>query len=458
MTSLSRRQLLQLAGLGAVAPSLLLGRRARANAATGQVKHVLVLNLRGGFRSHCTFNAVGTQQHNPFGAQQSAPGTQWRLGAACGAKSYASSLGPIPAFADVTDQACVLACVDHNPGGAAEIDHVAGQRRVGTGFPDGENGVLSIVGAHHPLYANGFSADVLPPVEIGPSDFGVGVGDYGERRPLSLFGAQFSTGTAGGTTAGWHTEMRKTLDEAFLAKRSRAYQKRLKAFRLAKENAALFSGMLQDPRLDVVNSPEASDAGVTNAQLIEVLGNHDLTEIGDPQSRLSWGADIALALRCFSLGAPMVTVARDVYDMHDIEADAYAPRSEDLVRQLAGLHFLLTRMPHPDGDGTYWDKTLVVTTSEFSRNNTQELTGFNTGNGSDHVGSDDAPTRNQALVMMGGVVAAAGQMIGSTDDDIKATGEVIASRDVLATVLDVLGLDPTEHLGSDVKPIAGVFQ
>jgi uncharacterized protein (DUF1501 family) len=187
-----------------------------------------------------------------------------------------------------------------------------------------------------------------------------------------------------------------------------------------------------------------------------VLGNHDMVDIGDPQSSQSWGADIALALRCFSLGSPMVTVARDVYDMHDIEADAYAPRTEDLVRQLAGLHFLLHRMAHPDG-GTYWDKTLVVTTSEFSRNNTNELTGFNTGNGSDHVGEDEDPARNQAIVMMGGVVAAGGKLIGATDDNIKATGEVIASRDVLATVLDVLGLDAAALLGDSAKPIAQVF-
>lgn len=455
MMSISRRQMLKLAGLAAVAPTLLLSKRAHATEATGRVKHVLFLNLRGGFRSHCTFNAVGALQHNPFGSQQAAAGTAWKLGAACGNRSYATSLGRVPAFADVTHNVCVLPCVDQNPGGAAEIDHVAGQRRLGTGFADGENGLLSLVGAHHPLYADGFRADVLPPVEIGPSDMGLGEGVYGERRPLSLFGVQVAGSVAGGTAQGWHTDLRKQLDGRFLARRSRAYEKRLKAFRLAKDNAALFSTMFQDPRLDVLNAPEAADAGVTNGQLLEVLGNHDLTEIGDPQSSVSWGADIALALRCFSLGSPMVTVTRDVYDMHDIEAAAYAPRTEDLVRQLAGLHFLLTRMPHPEG-GTYWDKTLVVTGSEFSRNNTFEATGFNTGNGSDHVGQDASPARNQALVMMGGVVAAAGKQIGHTNEQMEAEDGVVSTRDVLATVLDVLGLDPAEHLGN-AKPIAEVF-
>jgi uncharacterized protein (DUF1501 family) len=245
------------------------------------------------------------------------------------------------------------------------------------------------------------------------------------------------------------------MDDKFLARRSRAYQKRLKAFRLAKANAALFSAMFQDPRLDVMGAPDAVDAGVSNAQLLEVLGNHDLTEIGDPVPSLSWGADIALALRCFSLGAPIVSVARDVYDMHDVEHDAYGPRSEDLVRQLAGLHFLLKQMPHPDG-GTYWDQTLVVTVSEFSRNNTQASTGFNSGNGSDHVGQDGDPARNQALVMMGGVVAAAGQLVGHTNEQMEAEDGVVGTNDVLATVLDVLGLDAAALLPG-ATPIAQVF-
>lgn len=455
MMSISRRNLLKLGALGVVAPTLLLPKRAHASEATGKVKHVLLLNLRGGFRSHCTFNAVGAFQHNPFGTQEAAAGTEWKLGAACGANNYVTSLGRVPKFADVTNDVCVLGAVDQNPGGPTEIDHVAGQRRIGTGFPDGANGILSLIGAHHPLYANGFRADVLPPVEIVPSDMGLGEGDYGERRPLSLFGVQQGGAVGGGTTAGWHTDLRAKLDTRYLAKKSRAYQKRLKAFRLAKSNAALFSTMFQDPRLDVINAPDAVDAGVSNAQLLEVLGNHNLMDIGDPQPSMSWGADVALALRCFSLGAPVVSVTRDVYDMHDIEAQAYAPRTEDLVRQLAGLHFLLHQMPHPDG-GTYWDKTLVVTMSEFSRNNTQETTGFNSGSGSDHVGSADAPARNQAWVMMGGVVAQGGKLIGHTNDKLEAEDGVVASRDVLASVLDVVGIDPADHLGG-AKPVAEVF-
>src|SRR4051812_4182548 len=64
----TRRSLLKIAGSAAalaVAPTILVPRRARATEAFGAVRHVLVLHAQGGFRSHCTFNAVGALQHNP---------------------------------------------------------------------------------------------------------------------------------------------------------------------------------------------------------------------------------------------------------------------------------------------------------------------------------------------------------------------------------------------------------
>jgi uncharacterized protein (DUF1501 family) len=456
---IKRRSFLQLTATAAAAvaaPTLLFSRKARAATnAFDSVRHVLILHAQGGFRSHCTFNAVGSPQHNPFGVQPAAEGTQWALGAACGRESYTSGLGTVPSFAEVTNDVAVLACVDSNPGGLAEIDHVAGHRRAATGFAQGETGLLSLVGAHHKSYADGFTRETMPPVEIVPTDMGLGAGSYGERRPLSLLGAQ--AGTSGGLAVreGWHTEARRVLDESFLARRSRAYAKRLRNFRTSKQNAALFAAMLQDPKLDVLNAPDATDAGVTNQQLLEVLGNHDLSEIGDPQPGMqSWGADVALALRCFSLGAPVGVVTRAIYDMHDVERDAYAARTQDLVRQLAGLHFLLQRMEHPEG-GTYWDKTLVVTLSEFSRNNTFADTGFNSGNGSDHVTTDDGPARNQAIAVMGGAVTQKGKLIGATDENMNATAGVIDMRSLLSTLLDVIGIEGREHLGKD--PIAELF-
>jgi uncharacterized protein (DUF1501 family) len=131
-----------------------------------------------------------------------------------------------------------------------------------------------------------------------------------------------------------------------------------------------------------------------------------------------------------------------MYDMHDNERSLFRPRVLDLTQQFAGLNYLLKRMPHPSG-GTYWDHTLVTTIGEFSRNNTME-TGFNSGNGSDHVTSEAGPSRNQAVAFMGGPVSAmggAGKLIGSTDAAINATGAVFSSRSWLSTLLDAVGID-----------------
>jgi hypothetical protein len=121
------------------------------------------------------------------------------------------------------------------------------------------------------------------------------------------------------------------------------------------------------------------------------------------------------------------------------------------------LHHLLNLMPHPDG-GTYYDHTLVVSVSEFSRNNTEPDTGFNSGLGSDHQLEEAAPMRNQAVAVMGGALrtaGTAGKQIGATDDDMNPIGEVYSTRSLHSTLLDVLGVDHTAFWSD--PPIAGLF-
>ena len=177
---------------------------------------------------------------------------------------------------------------------------------------------------------------------------------------------------------------------------------------------------------------------------MDILGNYDLSTVGDPeQGRMSWGADVAMALRFFHFGSPICVVTRDMYDLHDDEQIKYKPRANDLLRQLAGLHYLLHAMPHPTAGGTYWDHTIVCTSSEFSRNNTGP-DGFNSGNGSDHVPQDSGPSRNQAIAIMGGPIAASkGKLIGPTDAGINALvpGEIITSKELLSTLVDALGVN-----------------
>jgi hypothetical protein len=250
-------------------------------------------------------------------------------------------------------------------------------------------------------------------------------------------------------------EARRRLDARFGARRSSAYAERLASFAVSKRNAARFAEKLVDPRLHLRAFPDATDAGVTNAQLLEVLGDYTLTDLGDLDPIPSWGPDVALALRFFSFGSPMAVVTRDIFDMHDLEQTNYPTRTRDLARQLAGLDFLMKRMPHPAG-GTYWDHTVVTVVSEFSRNNTRIETGFNAGRGSDHVTEEpDAPSRHQAIPLMGGPVVAAGKggrLLGATDDRMEALGPVHSSRSLLTTLLDWIGID-TAPLWPDA-PIA----
>lgn len=443
---LSRRHLLEAAACAAL-PTLLLPRRAAAaTRAFGQAEHVLILFAKGGFRSHCTFNAVGQSRHDPFGVQPAQPGTEWTLGAACGSEDVTSSRGVIPAMAKISKDIAVLACVDHLPGGqAVDVDHRTAVNRIATGDPSGTTGLLSRIGKHHPRYRDGFSVSAFPPVEIGPTEFGLGTGDYAGTRPLSVVSAANNFSAQASVGRGWKIGARRDLDARFRDRHSRAYRARISNYLAAKGLATTLGDVLASPTLDVLGKPAASADGFSNGELIEIFGALDLATLGDTQNTPSWGPDVAMALRFLSLGAPACVVTRDIYDLHDNERSNYAPRTRDLSRQLAGLNYVLRRMPHPRG-GNYWDKTLVAVVSEFSRNNT-EASGFNSGNGSDHVGEGTGPTRNQAIAVMGGVVTVPGKRLGATDAELNAQDLVFSSRSLLSTFLDVLGIDPLPVLG-----------
>src|SRR5262245_37773992 len=182
---MNRRRFLALAGATAAFPMLWIPKKARAGTgAFGRVKHLLVLYAKGGFRSHATFNAVGNPAHNPWGAQNTA--AEWALGAAAGGADIVTPRGTVNGFAKRTSRVAVLASVDHAPNGRADVDHRTASLRIGTGAPDGTTGLLTLIGAHHPRYAGGFSPAAIPPIEIGASEFGLGSGDQVRHRPLSV--------------------------------------------------------------------------------------------------------------------------------------------------------------------------------------------------------------------------------------------------------------------------------
>jgi hypothetical protein len=452
-----RREFLKLSAFAAAAgPTMFIPRYARATPASGAVKHLLILYAKGGLRSHATFNAGVAFQHNPYGVQQTASGTEWSLGAACGADRIETSMGSIPSFAEVTNQVAVIDTLDHLPGGdSPEVDHRSGANRLTTGFPDGTSAILAMIGKHHPAYINGFSAAKLPPAEIFPSEFGMGAGEYAPYRPLSILGPTQSFSSELAVGKGWKIGAREVLDKHFLETRARSYRPRIAQFIQAKRNTAIFADVLKDPVLDLLNQPEREAQGFSNRELIEIFGNDSLINLGDMIDYPSWGADIALALRFFGFGAPVAVVTREIYDTHDDEKNVYGPRTKDLVRQLAGLAYALPKMPHPDG-GTYWDHTMVAVVSEFSRNNSMPETGFNSGFGSDHVVDDpNGPQRNQCVALMGGVVTARGKRLGGTDQQCRPIGKVYSSRALLSTFLDVVGVDHRSFFAEE--PITELF-
>jgi len=153
-----RRDFLKLSA--AALPALWIPGRARAaTQAAGKVQHLLVMYAKGGLRSHCLFNAVGHAKHNPWGAQSAA--SEWALGEICGSDDITTAGGRIDGFAKRAQDAAVLTCVDHFPGGGIDVDHRTASNRIGTGSAEGMVGLLTLIGQHHPRYAGGFSLSAV---------------------------------------------------------------------------------------------------------------------------------------------------------------------------------------------------------------------------------------------------------------------------------------------------------
>jgi uncharacterized protein (DUF1501 family) len=210
----------------------------------------------------------------------------------------------------------------------------------------------------------------------------------------------------------------------------------------SKRQAVTFRPIFTDPILDVVNQAGESMHGMTNEELLATLGDSDLAR------------DVALGLRFCGFGAPAVVVGEGGWDFHSDELTEFPAHGQRLGRVLSGLYRALKTLQHPDG-GTYFDHSLVAVVSEFGRDNT-ELSGFNSGNGSDHVGT--AANRFQAFPFFGKVVGQKGGFFGATNAttmEPKSGEPVFSSISLLAMFLDVLGIDPEPHFPD--APLTAIF-
>lgn len=457
----SRRSFLRTAAAGAAAassaPWVFVPRKAFAGPATGAADSVIVLYAAGGLRSQPLFHADVSQQHNPFGAAPSvASGTQWGVGAVLGTAPYpvfgipdVTEIPPVPAIAN---DISVFAGVDHAPASpiAVGVDHFIGDISLTTGhYEDGapRNGLLSMIHRDHPGYAGG--GMVLPPFDLGLSNFGRGEADLAAFRPIALASANEFTGKSQGgeqqERGAWARPVREARDDRFLAKRAPHVAPYLGAVRDAKLHSRAYSQALRHPALDLLGAPDAELGGLTNAQLLTVMNGGTFGG--------QWGLDTAFAVRLVQLGVPAVSVMRYLYDTHSDERTLFPADAGDIGRQLAGLHFALHRLTNAQGE-PLWNRTVVVLMSEFSRDNVDPTTGFNSADGSDHVGSP--ASRNQCWPIMGGPIPG-GRRIGGLDPETLQTagGPAMSVRSVHSTLLDLVGIDYTRYWQD--APVASLF-
>ena len=467
MKKLSRRSFLgraaAAAGAATVAPWVWIPRSAFAatTPAFGAAKRLLVLYAGGGLRSQPLFAADAAFQFNPFGkAATQAAGTQWTVGSILGTQQVQLNSFPtpvtLPPVNEISNDIAVIAGVDHDPFGApgsTPTDHGSGDLGLTTGDRTGMvgRGLLSILHRDLPGYAAGTVH--LPPFDVGLSNFAMGTGDFAAFKPIGLQSASQFTGASSGTEqlaqAAWAVALRDRKDTRRLATRAPTALPQLTSAHDAKLNSRIFSALLHDPTIDLLGAPDATKGGVTNQQVLETLGGG---QFGGTQS--AWALEVAFAFRLLQNGVPAVSVKQYLYDDHSSEKTQLPIDAADLGRQIAGLHFLLKNATD-DAGAPLWNSTVVLVVSEFSRDDADPTTGFNSADGSDHQGTP--AQRNQVWPVFGGPVTG-GKLVGGLDpatQKMAGGGPAFAIRGVLATMLDVMGIPSAPYFPE--APIAALF-
>lgn len=448
-----RRRFLQGAGAVAAAtalPHLWIPRQARATAGFNTAKHLIYIRLAGGFRFPTAFNGDVGAEFNPFGlASGIASGTEWGVGGILGENEWHTEelqglgLKTVPSIAN---EICVLPCVDHEPlAGSADGNHNTGLERFLTGYVGGSTGIFTMInyGLRERVAAAAADGQILlPAILMGNASMGRGAGVYAAFRPpvmsgddLDRFG--FNTDSV---LPDWAQSMTRNYDERYRDRQNPSHYNTVDAYLQSREATKAYSEIFASEELKVQNGSQEPFDGISNAELENIFGDSGTAR------------NIRLALRLFHYGCPAVYLDQGGYDFHSDEEMGLPSRIQDFNRLLSGLHFALKKMQHPEG-GTYWDHTLIVAGSEFSR--TARGSGFNSARGSDHGG--DNSTRWMSMPLMGGPIPTGGRRIGETaKTDLAATGPVFSYRATMLTLMDMLGCDHSEFFPAD-DPFEDLF-
>jgi truncated hemoglobin YjbI len=451
-SKLTRRRLLQGAGVAAAAtamPHVWIPREVKATSAFDTAKHLVYIRLSGGFRFPTAFNGDNGEQFNPFGTVSAASGTEWGVGRILDENEWlteeiaAMGVRRVP---DFTNEMAVLTCVDHEPlSGSADGNHQTGLERFLTGYVGGSTGLFTMLnyGLRERNEEDALAGIIkLPAIVMGETGMGLGAGEFGAYRPAVLRGDDLDRFASGATDQ--LPEWAKVMSDGYdLRNRDRVNVQHfpvVDAYIRSREATKAYADIFASDILKVGEGSQEVYDGVSNADLQLVFGQGGA------------GQNAHLALRLFHFGCPAVYIDQGGYDMHSDEEMNLPIAMQEFNQMLAGLEWALKRMDHPEG-GKYWDHTVVMVGSEFSR--TTRGGRFNSARGSDHGG--DYATRWMSMPFMGGPIGAKGRKIGSTNPaDLADQDLVFSYRAVWKTMMDVLGADHTAFFPAD-EPFEDLF-
>lgn len=415
--------------------------RGQGSDAKGKIKHLIYIRLSGGFRFPAAFNAAVDGAYNPFGqASRTASGTQWGMsslmeGPGEWLTEARSGMGLLPVEA-FSNEIAVLACVDHEPDSPnADGNHQSGLERFLTGYPSGQNGIFSMLNyGLRVRKPQGKNKVLLPGIIMGASGMGRGQGKLAAYRPPLLRGGDL--GGLGGQDhelPDWSQTLSLKRDRRFADGVGVNHRPAVEALIVAKNATRAYQEIFKNQILSVQGALDASADGISNRVLRNAFGD-------DRAAR-----ELRLALRLFSYGCPAVYIDQGGYDYHSEEESRLPQAMQRLNHLLSALRFALKTMTHPQG-GSYWDHTLVVLGSEFSRSSRGRR--FNSARGSDHGG--DRETRWMSMPMMGGPLSVPGRQLGGTRaNDLAPTGKVYSYRALMRSLMLGLGADVSEIFAQD---------
>lgn len=475
---LSRRTFLKLSTTAAVAPTIFVPRRAKAQT-TARARQLLVIYCQGGLRSHSLFTFDSPPLAlSPFGTRNSPVDSKSQFVLASPQPRDSSLQAPfvrsesLPEWGrdigniyTVRDQFSVITPVDHNPGGPAELDANVVRNLIGTGRRTGGPGVLTVIGNRLA------EPRPLPPFIIGDeaaifanpaTGFEAGAPVF-IRNPLDVGAVQAAHPTLG-KISDWELQFQKEAAASLRGSTPTILGQPIDAVGQGFNELERVRSVLALPQLQFRASANANafyetsnGLNLTNKRIEQALlpfkqfptgGNTANSDFDDPL-----GVKAALALRLLQYGSPAVAIGLGGFDLHKDEKTKLFRLTRPLGRVLSALTYMLAGMKGVNA-ARRLDEVLIMVVSDWGRDNVRAETGFNEFNGSDHRGSN--ASRFQILPVLGAGVRG-GRIVGgvSADANLAPTGKVFASASLAATMLRSLGIDHRTYVDAD--PIDELF-